>query len=83
MRFLLDENVEQRTARHLEAEGHDVARVDSAGPTPTSDHQVIQAALRSRQILVTRDRDFGQLVFELGIPCPTILLRFRTTEPLR
>ena len=83
MRFLLDENVERRIAEHLEATGHDVAQATSAGPAPLSDHEVVRTALRPGRILVTRDRDFGQLVFELGDTCPTILLRFKTNDPCR
>jgi len=83
MRFLLDENVERRIAEHLEATGHDVAQATSVGPAPLSDHEVVRTALRPGRILVTRNRDFGQLVFELGDTCPTMLLRFKTNEPRR
>ena len=33
-------------------------------------------AVSERRILLTRDLDFGEIVFQLGIRCPVILFRF-------
>ena len=82
MRFLADENIPRSLARSLAAEGHDVASVsrDAGG---ASDPVVLDRALREARILLTFDKDFGDLahgassvtgfgVILLRIPMPKI-----------
>ena len=65
MRLLADENVPLPSIHLLRAAGVDVAAVtlDAAG---ASDRDVLQRAEREDRILVTFDRDFGEIVFRLG-----------------
>jgi len=62
MRFLADESCDFTFVRVLRSAGHDVlAVVDSAPGAP--DDKVIALAHSQRRILITEDKDFGQLVF--------------------
>ena len=63
MRFLLDQDVFASTRRVLEQEGHDVLTASAADLSRAEDPQVLRAAHEDGRLLVTRDRDFGRLVF--------------------
>jgi predicted nuclease of predicted toxin-antitoxin system len=63
MRFLLDQDVYIATARFLEGLGHDVVRVAQIGLSQATDRRLLDVAREQDRILVTRDRDFGALVF--------------------
>jgi predicted nuclease of predicted toxin-antitoxin system len=64
MRFLADESVDQRTVQRLLDDGHElvVARLDLSGK---KDPEVLAAANAHGSILITEDKDFGELVFRL------------------
>jgi len=81
MRFLCDENVQRAVATALEAAGHDVTRVSDLHPR-MRDPDVLDLARRERRILVTHDKDFGELVFLRGhLATGVILLRLSTGRP--
>ena len=62
MRFLADESCDFAAVRALRASGHDVAAVaEIAGGA--EDLVVIELARSQQRILLTEDKDFGQLVF--------------------
>jgi uncharacterized protein DUF5615 len=61
MRFLADENLPRVLVSALSAAGHDVEWVKTAGPG-TGDAEVLAWAVRDRRILVTFDKDFGELI---------------------
>jgi len=63
MRFLLDQDVYATTARLLSGLGHDVISVTQIGLAQTDDEDLLRAAQDQTRLLVTRDRDFGGLVF--------------------
>lgn len=62
LRFLADESCDFAVVRALRSAGYDVLAVaeDARGAT---DERVIALALAERRILLTEDKDFGQLVF--------------------
>src|SRR3990172_10868229 len=62
MRFLADESCDFAVVRALRAAGHDVAAVAEISPR-ADDEIVIDRAVREQRILVTEDKDFGQLVY--------------------
>lgn len=72
MRLLLDSCVWGLAADDLRTAGHDVARVADLGADP-GDEEVLQKGLRENRVLVTLDKDFGELVFVLGRPHHGIL----------
>ena len=57
------------TARFLSGLGHDVVSVAKLGLSQANDSDLLNAARAQGRILVTRDRDFGGLVFvqKLGV----------------
>ena len=62
MRFLADESCDFTFVRILQAAGHDVMAVAESAPGAPDD-KVIAFAHSQRRILITEDKDFGQLVF--------------------
>ena len=65
MRFLVDECTGPTVARWLTVQGHDVISIfhtDRGAP----DVAVLARALAEDRILVTNDKDFGEMVFREG-----------------
>ncbi len=75
MRFLLDQDVYANTGRFLRGLGHDVVFVSQIGLSQASDEQLLQVAGKENRILVTRDRDYGNLVFVKRIRVGVLYLR--------
>jgi predicted nuclease of predicted toxin-antitoxin system len=76
MRFLADESCDFIVVRALRSSGHDVAAVSEIFPR-AEDSEVINLALREKRILLTEDKDFGQLVYSHGLESiGVIFLRF-------
>jgi predicted nuclease of predicted toxin-antitoxin system len=67
-RFLLDENAESRIGRALQVLGHDVKTIARDYPASLPDRQILSLAVAEDRILVTNDRDFGDLIFRQGQP---------------
>ena len=65
MRFLADESCDHAVVRALRAAGFDVLAVADVTPRAT-DEAVIELAARDGRVLLTEDKDFGQLVYALG-----------------
>jgi predicted nuclease of predicted toxin-antitoxin system len=63
MRFLTDQDVYAGTVRFLSGLGHDVATAAQLGLAQANDAVLLQVARQQGRIFVTRDRDFGGLVF--------------------
>jgi predicted nuclease of predicted toxin-antitoxin system len=63
MRFLFDQSTDRRLAPFLRQWGHDVAVVAVDHPPSLPDTEVLAIARREARILVTEDRDFGELIF--------------------
>jgi predicted nuclease of predicted toxin-antitoxin system len=75
MRFLLDQDVYAATARFLVDLRHDVVLVASIGLSRAQDREILRVAQEQNRILVTRDRDFGHLVFVKELGAGVIYLR--------
>ena len=72
MKFLLDVCASSQSMRAmLTRQGHDVSSVLDRDPMAT-DEDVMAIALEEGRILVTEDKDFGELVFVRGLPYPCI-----------
>jgi predicted nuclease of predicted toxin-antitoxin system len=82
VRFLADENVPLPSVDALRAAGHDVAAVTRENPG-LADPRVLEQARVENRILITFDRDFGELVFARGSPAfpGVIYLRFIPHSP--
>jgi predicted nuclease of predicted toxin-antitoxin system len=75
MGFLLDQDVYASTSHVLRELGHDVACAAEIGLSWASDQDLLEIAQQQERILVTRDRDFGSLVFLNEIGAGVIYLR--------
>jgi len=75
MRFVVDECTGPLLADWLRKEGHDVLSIfDQA--RGISDDAVIRLAVSEKRILITNDKDFGEMIFRRNIAhCGIILLR--------
>lgn len=62
MRFLVDESTGTAVAEHLRSMGHDVLAVGEVMPQAT-DHDILARAALEERIVVTNDKDLGELVF--------------------
>lgn len=81
MRFILDENIDLRVGRFLEGHGHDVRSIARDYAHALPDEEVLALAVREGRILITHDRDFGELVFRRGHPhAGVIYLRIQPPE---
>jgi predicted nuclease of predicted toxin-antitoxin system len=64
MNLVADESVDHPIVERLRQEGHDVVYVAELQPG-ISDDQVLQEANQRSALLVTADKDFGDLVFRM------------------
>ena len=75
MKFVADENIDLPIIARLRDDGHDVYAVieTSAG---ISDEEVLKQANRQGVVLLTCDKDFGELVYrDKRYTCGIVLLR--------
>jgi predicted nuclease of predicted toxin-antitoxin system len=63
MKFLADQDVYAITIAFLSGLGHEVVRAAQLGLAQAKDAELLRVAHEQGGILVTRDRDFGALVF--------------------
>lgn len=75
MRFLLDQDVYALTGRFLHQLGHDVVNAAALGLSRATDTDLLARATQEGRILVTRDKDFGGLVFVERLGKGVIYLR--------
>ncbi|MBN1690941.1 MAG: DUF5615 family PIN-like protein [Dehalococcoidia bacterium] len=83
MKFFADQDVYQVTINFIRDSGHDVLCAAEAGLSRASDVMLLHYTRQEGRILVTRDKDFGALVFlEVVEHSGVILLRatFDTLE---
>jgi predicted nuclease of predicted toxin-antitoxin system len=62
MRFKLDENLSRSVAELFRTAGHDVMTVRDQGLRGAPDEQVFEVSVREGRVLVTLDRDLGQVL---------------------
>lgn len=78
--FLADENCDFAVVRALRSAKYDVRAIVEVTPR-MQDPEVIELAVRERRVLLTEDKDFGQLVYaELRESSGVILIRFPASE---
>lgn len=82
MRILANENVTRTVIEGLRAEGHDVLSVKES-LRGEKDDAILARAQAEMRIVLTHDKDFGELAFRIGLPadCGVILMRLAGTDP--
>lgn len=84
MKLLADENIPSSVVRMLADEGYDILWVRTEAPG-ISDIEVMKYACHDDRIILTYDKDFGELVVKDNIspPAGIILFRLRLDNPAR
>ncbi len=84
MRLLANENFPAEAVNALRQRGHDVAWVRTDAPG-SSDRVVLARAVAESRILITFDKDFGELAYHAGLPatCGVVLFRISPDSPSR
>jgi predicted nuclease of predicted toxin-antitoxin system len=75
MNFLSDQDVYASTVRFLRDLGHDVVPAAQIGLAQAADEDLLMTAHEQNRILVTMDRDYGNLVFVKALGAGIIYLR--------
>lgn len=79
MKFLADQDVYAATVEFLRGLGHEVATAAERGMSQSSDHELLRVAQTEGRVFVTRDRDFGGLVFVQSLGAGVVYLRLLPT----
>ncbi|MBU4139613.1 MAG: DUF5615 family PIN-like protein [Euryarchaeota archaeon] len=83
MNFMADENIDRQIVEHLRREGHNVQYVAETDAGITDD-EVLDMANREGVLLLTADKDFGELVFrQKQVNSGVILIRLAGFSPMR
>lgn len=78
MKFLVDESVEYPLVNLLRDLGHDIVSI-AENQTGLRDEDVLYKAFRDKRILITNDKDFGELTFLKKLSSVGVIL-FRLPE---
>lgn len=65
MKFLIDRCAGKRLADWLRLQGHDVVEARERGADP-GDRIILTWAVTEQRVLITMDKDFGELIFVSG-----------------
>lgn len=80
MKFLANENVAGDAIVALREKGHDVAWIRTDAPG-SKDEEVLARAMAEQRILITFDKDFGELAFHAHLPAACGIVLFRIPTP--
>lgn len=82
MLFLANENFPGAAVEAIRADGHDVSLIATVAPA-ASDPDVLALAMAEDRILLTFDKDFGELAWRSGLParCGVVLFRLPMPPP--
>lgn len=81
MNLLADESIEQQIVDSLRQDGHSVYFVTRMEPG-IDDEQVLQRANERNALLITGDKDFGEMVYRQGlVHNGVILVRLGALQP--
>ena len=83
MKLLANENFPLLSVKYLRGNGYDIISISEDSPG-IIDQQVLERAVEEQRIILTFDRDYGELVYRLRhIPPPGVVyLRFIPETPL-
>jgi predicted nuclease of predicted toxin-antitoxin system len=80
VRLCADENVPEACILALRESGHDVIWIREVAPGG-SDESVLARAQTENRLLITFDKDFGELVFRRGLSASSGIILFRIQRP--
>lgn len=73
LKFLIDVGVGKKAEEWLKANGYDVKTVRSVDPR-AKDIEILKIAKFESRMVITMDKDFGELVFKSGEPHNGVLI---------
>lgn len=73
MKFLVDVGVSKKVEKWLKEKGYDVKAVRDINPK-AKDSEILHIAVREGRIVITMDKDFGELVYNSGEKHSGVLL---------
>ncbi len=73
MNFVVDESTGQSVVDELRQLGHDVIFIHEIFPG-LEDSPILDIAVREDRIVITNDKDFGELVYRSGFPHAGVVL---------
>lgn len=83
MNFVADESVDRPVVEHLRRDGHQVSYVAELGPGMLDD-DVLNLANQEAALLLTADKDFGEMVFRQRLHVHgVVLIRLAGLLPAR
>jgi predicted nuclease of predicted toxin-antitoxin system len=68
MKFLADAHISRAMVNYLLGLGHDVLHIAALSPR-MSDSNILKLAAAESRVVITADKDFGELCFLRLIPC--------------
>jgi len=82
-KYLADENVPAETVEAIRQAGHDVKWIKELSPGADDSSVLVMSSAEDR-VLVTFDKDFGEMAFRQGkrATCGVILMRPRLRSPM-
>ena len=78
MQFLANEDVPVASVRRLRVAGYDIAGIIEDSPG-AKDESVLSRAHAEQRIILTFDRDYGELIYRRRLPFPAGVAYFRLT----
>ncbi len=82
MHIVANENISGTVIQKLRKRGHDVLSAKEA-MRGAPDEDILARAQQENRLVLTHDKDFGELAFRVGLPsdCGVILLRLSGDSP--
>jgi len=76
MRFLANENIPLKSVYLLREKGHNVFAIIEDSPG-VKDEEVLRQAADEKRIILTYDKDYGELIYKSGSSVPEGIVYFR------
>src|SRR3990172_11614308 len=73
LRFLVDVGVSKKAEQWLQKQGYDTKNVRDINPR-MPDKEILKIAVSEKRMVITMDKDFGELVYNSGLPHAGVLL---------
>ncbi len=80
LRVLADEKVPGEAIDALRRLGHGVVWIRTYSPG-SSDETILKQAQAEKRLVITFDKDFGELAFHRGLPASSSIVLFRVSTP--